>query len=133
MSFAQDHGRRMFETLLPAEPASASAARAAVQTQCRRWGLGRLCDDAALVTTELVANAVRHARTEVRLRLCPVPDGIRVEVCDGSTRALRPRKAELLDEGGRGLVLVDALSAHVGTERHADGKTVWAELMGVPA
>ena len=54
---------------------------------------------------------------------------MRLEVCDGSTRPLRPRAAVPTDEGGRGLVLVDALSNRYGVEAEEKGKRVWAELL----
>ena len=117
-----------YETTLPAEPASAPLARSAVQQHCRRWGLGDLCEDATLIVTELVANAVRHAGTVIRLRLRRTDGGLRLEVTDGSPRPVRLTSPGLLDEGGRGLALVDALATHYGVEGQPGGKTVWAEL-----
>ena len=86
-----------------------------------------LRDDLLLVISELVTNAVVHARTPARLVVRF--DGRRVvtEVFDADARL--PTPAVSVDgEGGRGLVLVDRLSDRWGTELLADGKRVWAEL-----
>jgi anti-sigma regulatory factor (Ser/Thr protein kinase) len=111
-----------------AEPQSVRAARDAVQQSCQQWGYGRLCDDAKLIVSELVCNAVQHAGTDVALTLMARRRGLRMEVADKSTGDLQPRTAGPMDEGGRGLVLVDALASHHGVRRTPGGKTVWAEL-----
>jgi two-component sensor histidine kinase len=114
--------------VLPPRAASASEAREIVTTQCVAWGMASLCDDVALVVTELVANAVRHAGTDIQISVSALGDGVRLEVRDGSTRPLRPRAALSSDEGGRGLLLDDALSSRYGVQGDADGKRVWVEL-----
>ena len=114
--------------VLPPDPASAKRARELTTAGCVRWGVPDLGPDLALVVTELVANAIRHAGTDVVLRLVPLDRGVRLEVADGSTRPLRPRAASEDAEGGRGLLLVDALSTRYGVEADQTGKRVWAEL-----
>ncbi len=115
--------------VLPPHAASAARARELVTGRCVAWNVEALSDDVALVVTELVVNAIRHAGTEVVVRIAPIADGVRLEVCDGSTRPLRPRESAVTDEGGRGLLLVDALSHRYGVEAEAKGKRVWAELL----
>lgn len=115
--------------VLPPRAASASEARDLVTAHCVAWGVEVLCPDLALVVTELVANAVRHAGTEIELTLELIPGGVRMQVRDGSTRPLRPRPALASDEGGRGLLLVDALCTRYGVEAEPDGKRVWVELL----
>ncbi|MEK9520000.1 ATP-binding protein [Streptomyces sp. NPDC087908] len=93
-----------------------------------RWELLRLSDSATLALTELVANVVRH----VPGRRCSVlilrePYGLRVEVADGVPGAVHAKAAGPLDEGGRGLVLVEAVTDRWGVDERADGKTVWFE------
>ncbi|MET9951589.1 ATP-binding protein [Streptomyces sp. NPDC006339] len=93
-----------------------------------RWGLDPLYDASALALTELVANVVRH----VPGRRCTVlilrePYGLRVEVADGVPGAPVAKAPEPLAEGGRGLVLVEAVADRWGCEETADGKTVWFE------
>lgn len=114
--------------LLPARPESAAEARRLVESACRQWQREDLCDSVSLVATELVANGVRHAGTPLMMRLVPIDGGIRLEVADDSTRELRARDARPLDEGGRGLFLVDALAMRWGVDAHPAGKRVWAEI-----
>ena len=115
--------------VLAADPQSASEARALVIAFCCDHHVQALSDDLCLVATELVANALRHAGTPMTVRLRIIKGGVRLEVEDGSTRPLRPRPAGPSDEGGRGLLLVDALSSRYGVEGEATGKRVWAELL----
>lgn len=122
-----------FIAVLPCTAMSAAVARKLTAERCLEWGTASMCSDLALVVTELVANAVRHAGTDITVRLSRLGDGVRVEVADGSTRPLRPRSSTMSDEGGRGLLLVDALSTRYGVEADRDGKLVWAELQPEPA
>ena len=71
-----------------------------------------------------------HGAGEVRVRVLPRLPGVRVEVADGSAALPRPREATAVDEGGRGLALVEALSSSWGAELGEGGKTVWFELGG---
>ncbi len=115
--------------VLPPHPQSASEARALVTAFCGEHDVASLSDDLCLVATELVANALRHAGTDMTVRLRTIKGGVRLEVEDGSVRPLRPRPAGPSDEGGRGLLLVDALSSRYGVEGEAKGKRVWVELL----
>lgn len=115
--------------VLPPRAAAASVARELVSCACEDWNFPELAADLSLVVTELVANAVRHAGTDMEIRITNLDSGIRLEVYDGSTRPLRPRPANLQDEGGRGLLLVDALSSSYGVEGEPPGKRVWVELL----
>jgi anti-sigma regulatory factor (Ser/Thr protein kinase) len=119
-------------TLLPPRPSSACVAREVVAWQLREWHFESLCEDAAVIVTELISNAVRHAGTELELRLVHLPHGLRLEVSDGSQAPPMRRPAGSTDEGGRGLQLVDALSTRYGVEADGSGKRVWVEML-VPA
>ena len=84
---------------------------------------------AAVVVSELVTNAVIHASTTVTVGLQLLPGGgARIEVGDASSWPPTPRAAGPDEPGGRGLLLVDALSREWGVSTTADGKTVWAEV-----
>jgi anti-sigma regulatory factor (Ser/Thr protein kinase) len=118
------------ELVLPADPTAPGRARALLRAAAEEWKIDDgLCQDAAMVVTELVANAVDHARTPSTLTVRVDDEGLHVAVRDGRTGPapeLRP-----IDAGaprGRGLQMVDALSARWGVTQHADGKTVWAVL-----
>lgn len=88
-------------------------------------GSGRL-DDAKLLVSELVTNAIRHARSPVQVTVRDHGGRLRVEVADESVRPLVYREG--LQEGGRGLLLLDALADRWGVDHHSHGKTVWFEL-----
>src|SRR4051812_20474289 len=108
-------------------PEAPSVARRLVRDVCGS-GTRQLCEDAQLVVTELVANAVRHARTPVKVRVGRLDHGLRFEVADCSQRPVRPRPAAPYDENGRGLMLVDALATRWRVEAEPEGKRIVAEL-----
>ncbi len=87
-----------------------------------------LADDAALVASELVTNAVEHAATPVTVRVSTVGNRVRVEVSDSS--GILPAVGELLAHGerGRGLHLVERLTDTWGVESSDSGKAVWFEM-----
>jgi serine phosphatase RsbU (regulator of sigma subunit)/anti-sigma regulatory factor (Ser/Thr protein kinase) len=112
---------------LDTDPAGVARARSDVSRQLSAWGLEELDFTAELVVSELVTNAIRYGRPPIRLRL--IHDRtLQCEVSDAGSTTPHLRRARVLDEGGRGLLLVAQLAEHWGT-RHARGdKTVWAEL-----
>jgi anti-sigma regulatory factor (Ser/Thr protein kinase) len=90
-------------------------------------------DTAVLLTSEVVSNAVLHAGPHpagscVRVRMLRYPDRVRVEVTDPAPG----RPARVVPQGdsvsGRGLLLLDALSAEWGIEPEGSGKVVWFEV-----
>ncbi|MES9621605.1 ATP-binding protein [Streptomyces tuirus] len=119
------------EWSFPADPGAVRTARQAVRGQLRRWGLESLADLAALLVSELVTNALRHATGPIGVRLVR-PSGLggvlRVEVSDPLPDPPRERAARPEDESGRGLYLVASSSRRWGTRPGAGGKTVWFEL-----
>lgn len=111
---------------VPADPAAVSEVRAHATRQVERWGHPELALTTELVVSELVTNAIRHARPPIRLRL--VHDArLTCEVFDGSSTAPRLRHARTTDEGGRGLFLVAQLTHRWGVRYTSDGKILWAE------
>ena len=91
----------------------------------------QLVESASLVISELVTNAVLHARTEIGVVVELLADGgVRLEVSDDSSVLPRRRHYSEGSSTGRGLILVEALTAEWGVDPKADseGKTVWAEL-----
>jgi anti-sigma regulatory factor (Ser/Thr protein kinase) len=119
------------EWSLPAEPGAVRTARSLVRGRLRTWGLDCLGDLAALLVSELVTNALRHATGPIGLRLVAPSAGdgvLRVEVSDSLPEMPRARVAHPEDEGGRGLHLVASASRRWGTRPREAGKTVWFEL-----
>ncbi|SDR55335.1 hypothetical protein SAMN05428945_4091 [Streptomyces sp. 2224.1] len=101
-----------------------------MRTALAAWDMEELADDAAVVFSELVTNAVQHARSEV-IRLVvsrPGPATVRIGVVDKSKAPPRHRASGNEDDSGRGLVLVAGLTAAWGSDRLRWGKRVWGEL-----
>ncbi|MFE5537022.1 ATP-binding protein [Streptomyces sp. NPDC056492] len=96
------------------------------------WGLAGLTHAAELALTELVSNVVRHVpgRSCSVLILCG-PQGLRVEVSDDCPGPVRPARGGELADGGRGLLLVEAVTDRWGAEPTTTGKTVWFECHGI--
>ncbi|MFI7413712.1 SpoIIE family protein phosphatase [Streptomyces sp. NPDC049627] len=95
----------------------------------RRWQVGEAADSVLLVVSELVTNALVHTQGPVRLDLILRGDRVRVSVSDASPRA--PAKPVIVDwesTGGRGLLLVEAMSESFGSVPVAGGKQVWSEI-----
>jgi anti-sigma regulatory factor (Ser/Thr protein kinase) len=82
-------------------------------------------DDARLVVSELVTNAVKHARTRIELTIVLRAAVVRIEVTDFGVD--RPQ-LWVGDEGGRGIPIVEALSRDWGVLDLGSAKTVWCEL-----
>lgn len=115
---------------LPPTPESATVARWLVTDLLRDAVEGDTQDTAALLTTELVSNAIRHTRDELVLTVRLAGGRLRVGVSDSSHR--RPQLVQVgkRDTSGRGLHLVEALAEQWGVDpdERGLGKTVWFEL-----
>ncbi|MFF8787629.1 ATP-binding protein [Streptomyces sp. NPDC015125] len=132
MTASRPTGHPGYSETLPRRPESVATARRLVRTALAAWDLEELADDGALVVSELVTNAVQHARSEV-IRLAvsrPGPATVRIGVVDKSKAPPRHRPPGNEDDSGRGLVLVAGLTAAWGTDRLPWGKRVWGELHG---
>jgi anti-sigma regulatory factor (Ser/Thr protein kinase) len=110
-------------------PASVGVARSLVRDSLA--GFDRDARDVALLlTSELVTNAILHARTPVQLGV--LVDGDRALICVADrlpeSPALSPRAHSHDRPGGRGLALVEDLANTWGTTTYTGGKTVWFVL-----
>lgn len=114
---------------LAALPTSAASARRFVNSTLSGWGCEGIAEIVLLLVSELVTNAVLHARSDVELVLRMRGRRLRVEVGDGSRTApvLRAHDDEAMT--GRGLSLVEQLSEAWGVHRTGDGKRVWFEIV----
>ena len=89
---------------------------------------------AQLLVSELVTNAVRYGTGPLDLEVIDEDDRFRVNVSDGSALAPVRQPMSLWAEGGRGLMLVEALSSTWGVTQHpGEGKSVWFELPALRA
>ncbi|MFJ4982310.1 SpoIIE family protein phosphatase [Streptomyces sp. NPDC088732] len=115
-------------------PDAASHARRFTGRTLRAWGLPRdEVDTALLVVSELVTNALVHTDGQVRLDLALIGDRLRIAVGDSSPRTpVKPAVVSWQDTGGRGILLVEAVSTTWGTVPLSGGKQVWSELTVPP-
>jgi anti-sigma regulatory factor (Ser/Thr protein kinase) len=111
---------------LPCHPTAASRAR----QFARRRASPPTADTTELLVSELVTNAVVHARSDVELTISNLGDRTLVEVRDASPRLPEPAPPAL-GPNGRGLHLVSMLASRWGSQRTATGKTVWFEVRPV--
>lgn len=109
-------------------PESVSTARHFLSGVLTEWGLTALRDTAALLVSETVTNALLHAHSAADVRVRRTPHGVEVEVRDHDDRLPAPREPDPDDESGRGLRLVEELSAAWGAEPSYAGKRVWFRL-----
>jgi anti-anti-sigma regulatory factor len=119
--------RRYWRRMQPS-PAAAALSRATIAAACGAWRLAHMADRAQLIVTELVSNAIVHARTEMKLQVVLRDPYLHIALADGSRRAPRRLPGGGRAFGGRGLILVETLSAGWGSTPTRDGKVVWATL-----
>lgn len=120
---------------LPPQSTSAALGRAFVRDVCHSW---KIPEDVVFavesIASELVANGVLHARTDLELRLSREDNRLRVAVRDNAPQLPRlPPTGSAPDPGalyehGRGLDLIRLLGARIGVDTEAHGKVVWASL-----
>lgn len=118
---------RELRVSLPQEPQSAGHARRLVTEALAHWGKDEHSTWANLVATELVTNAILHARTTIDLVLT-LDACLRLEVHDHDPRPAVLLEGSPLSSAGRGLKLVAAASNRWGSTPTPRGKTVWAEV-----
>ncbi|MFE9400142.1 SpoIIE family protein phosphatase [Streptomyces flavidovirens] len=88
-----------------------------------------LCDLGVLAASELVANSLQHGTPPMRLRLRRTDRRLIIEVTDGDDHLPRRRRAEPVDEAGRGISIVATIASSWGSRRTpGGGKAVWCEF-----
>jgi anti-sigma regulatory factor (Ser/Thr protein kinase) len=120
--------RRSLAISLAAEPASAAQARRHVREAIQAWGVSADAYVAALLTSELVTNAIRYAGGTVRLFITCACGQLGVYVHDASAEWPAPLRTPADAEDGRGLMLVASLATHWGCYRTSAGKVVYFTL-----
>jgi anti-sigma regulatory factor (Ser/Thr protein kinase) len=114
---------------LPADRTAPSRARRFVSDALQAWGISSdTIADAVLLVSELVTNALLHARSAPSVEVTHRELVIRCDVTDSSP--LVPRRRHYANDAvtGRGMALVEALATRWGSERDGVGKRVWFEL-----
>ncbi|MFF8018377.1 SpoIIE family protein phosphatase [Streptomyces sp. NPDC007929] len=113
---------------------SVASARSFVRDTLQGWGFADIVDDAVVLTSELVTNAVVHAGTSADVLCLRSDEGARIEVADRYPEREIPLQATAINmgspdrEGGRGLQLCAALAGRWGVEYTPTHKTVWFQL-----
>ncbi|WP_370421738.1 SpoIIE family protein phosphatase [Streptomyces sp. QH1-20] len=113
---------------------SVASARSFVRDTLQGWGFPDVIDDAVVLTSELVTNAVVHAGTAADVLCVRLDTGVRVEVADRYPERELPLQSPgrhfggVDREGGRGLLLCSALAGRWGVEYSATHKKVWFQL-----
>jgi anti-sigma regulatory factor (Ser/Thr protein kinase) len=108
--------------------AAVADARRFVAYHLRRWELESLVPDAVLLTSELVTNAVLHARGDITVTVAVAEGVAEIGVADQSVVLPEPRSRTWRAEGGRGLRLVDRVALEWGVVAMTAGKQVWFRL-----
>jgi len=105
-----------------------SDARRFVAGAVGELGHPEMADTAALITSELATNAVRHADSDFIVVVSPDDGGVCISVWDSAPGTPSPRDPDVLETSGRGLRLVSQMSQRWGAEPMSGGKVVWACL-----
>ncbi|MDX3260506.1 SpoIIE family protein phosphatase [Streptomyces sp. NPDC093228] len=111
-----------------------ATARSFVRDTLQGWGFADIVDDAVVLTSELVTNAVVHAGTAADVLCLRSDDGVRIEVADRYPEREVPLQSAAVNmghpdrEGGRGLQLCAALAGRWGVEYTPTHKQVWFQL-----
>ena len=128
-SRARPPNQRVRRTFRPGSDAPA-AARSMVADACAEWRLAGLTMPAELIMTELVSNAVEHARTDLEARATLRRELLHLTVSDGSPNPPRigATSPPMEVTAGRGLLLVAKFATAWGYLPIEGGKVVWATL-----
>jgi anti-sigma regulatory factor (Ser/Thr protein kinase) len=121
------------ESTLPPEARSVRTARRLLTEALLKFGCADLEVTTSLLISEIVTNAVLHARTPLTVSIEQAPDGVRVAVADGSKVIPAVRHYSREATTGRGIRLVESMASSWGVEPTADGKTVWFVVSSTPA
>lgn len=115
---------------LPPSPTAAGRARAFIADFCAAARLpAAVCNDAALLVSELVTNAVIHGRTTATVEVHRPADTLRVTVRDDNPALPAVGDSpDLNAESGRGLLIVSKTARRWGIEAGDGGKAIWFEL-----
>lgn len=110
---------------LPADATSPRQARRFVTEALNEWNCAAVLDTVALLTSELVTNAVVHAKGTPQIVVQATEHQLRIEVHDQEHTSPVRRAPDASGPGGRGLLLLDELATEWGVEPRPGGKAVW--------
>ncbi|MFE5162645.1 ATP-binding protein [Streptomyces sp. NPDC056697] len=131
MSRQQAEPHIRYDFLVPAGLEEVPKARRRVVELAKSLGLSldeAAMDDLALLAGEVIANAIVHTGASCTVCVAASGSRVQVEVTDVDRADLSPRRADLDDETGRGLFLINALASDWGTRLDGAGKVTWFTL-----
>lgn len=113
-----------------AHPAAVSEARRFLRRTLVAAAVGdEVVDIVLLLASEVITNAIIHARSASEIRVVRSPAVVRVEVVDRSQLLPERRVFDFESASGRGLAIVEAVAARWGVDTlPGDGKRVWFEV-----
>jgi anti-sigma regulatory factor (Ser/Thr protein kinase) len=127
---------------LAALPSAVPWARRILRHTLREWQLESMCDPALLLVSELVTNAIQASQTVACLDPLSHPMvsltaefrdcRLVIKVWDGCPGLPVVQEADLTEDRGRGLLLVDVLADAWGHHNVDQGKVVWCEIAASP-
>jgi anti-sigma regulatory factor (Ser/Thr protein kinase) len=126
--------QRMIQFVLPSIFESVRIARFHVRAALSFHRLNEYADDAEIITSELVTNAIHHVADDpaetigVTVARVWYPVAVAVIVSDSSKEGPIRRETSATSERGRGLEIVEALSVHWGWHTEPDGKAIFAVI-----
>jgi MEDS: MEthanogen/methylotroph, DcmR Sensory domain/Histidine kinase-like ATPase domain len=109
-------------------PSALRAVRCFVKDALTAWGKPAAIGDASLVVSELATNAIVHANSPFRVSMTATDTGVKIAVDDLSPHPPILCAPEAAPTGGRGVMLVAALSSRWGVELGPHGKRIWSEI-----
>ncbi|MEV6209548.1 ATP-binding protein [Kitasatospora sp. NPDC051914] len=132
-SAREGQASRVWAKEFTADHGSVRLARNGVHVELVAWGWAReRADDVALICSELVTNAIRHAcrpGDSVLVRLQESAGGCRLEVRDSRSDLMPATRPAGVRQHGHGLRLVAAVSEDWGVARGKGAKVVWARVL----
>ncbi|WP_406347257.1 SpoIIE family protein phosphatase [Streptomyces sp. NBC_00648] len=123
---------RIHQYIHQADPEGLAESRVALRRALEDWGFGELVDDVELAAGELLGNVLLHTEGGAVLTLEVLPEPVRrVRLWVKDRSSVRPRRRTPGEAAtsGRGLMLIEAVSARWGIEPRGDGKAVWCEFV----
>jgi anti-sigma regulatory factor (Ser/Thr protein kinase) len=122
-------GQLTAELDIPAAASALSDGRRFAVSALERWGVPELTvENATLIVSELLTNAIVHGFPPIRLRLRRTPDELAIEVDDAGSAMPRKLQTTPDDLHGRGLAIVADLGERWAARPNGHGKTVWTTI-----
>lgn len=129
MTLMAEASTKQYRQELTVRPKSLAGIRRDVAVHLRRWGCESMVAPAALCTTELLSNVLKHTGSpDCVLTLQSNAETVRITVSDASTTLPVVKQPDWTSQNGRGMFLLNGTADAWGAEPTPDGKDVWFEI-----